>query len=252
MLRRGSKGADVRALQQRLVDLGHLAGAVDGDFGPVTERAVIAFQTAQGLTPDGIVGPKTQAVLAAAAGGPPSPAPPRPPAPPTPPTPSGAFVPTPVERPGGGRITDKSEPAAADRVEVARRGGGTVVLHRHAATAWAALTAAARADGIAAPLLEPTSGFRSVAQQEELFRRAVERYGSEAEARRWVARPGGSPHHSGRAVDCWMGSANDSGNVATQRGTAVWRWLDANAVRFGFFPYPAEPWHWEYNPPASP
>jgi hypothetical protein len=22
-----------------------------------------------------------------------------------------------------------------------------------------------------------------------------------------------------------------------------------NAVRFGFYPYPKEPWHWEYNPP---
>lgn len=246
MLRRGSKGAEVRALQERLIALGHLTGAADGDFGPMTEAAVKAFQTANGLTADGIVGPRTQAVLDASGSGPPAPTP-------TPtPSPSGTFTPVVVENPGGGRITDKSEPAAADRVDVARRGGGTVTLHRLAADAWAALTAAARADGIAAPLLEPTSGYRSVARQQELFDAAVARYGSEAEARRWVAKPGGSPHHSGRAIDCWMGTSNDSRNVDTQRDTDVWRWLDANAERFGFYPYPAEPWHWEYNPPATP
>ncbi len=163
--------------------------------------------------------------------------------------PSAVDRPVAVENPGGGRVTDKRDPAAADLVTVQGR-GTTVQLHRLAAHYWALLVDAARADGIADPLLLPVSGYRGSATQQRLFEQAVARYGSEEEARKWVARPGGSAHQSGRAVDCWMGIANDSGNVAAQQGTAAWAWLVANAERFGFYPYSAEPWHWEYNPPS--
>ncbi|MET1007259.1 MAG: D-alanyl-D-alanine carboxypeptidase family protein, partial [Propionibacteriaceae bacterium] len=46
-----------------------------------------------------------------------------------------------------------------------------------------------------------SSGWRSTAEQERLFREAVTEHGSEAEAARWVSRPGTSAHESGRAVD---------------------------------------------------
>lgn len=52
-------GPDVSALQERLKEIGHYQGAVDGVFGPMTERAVRAFQSQVGLTVDGVVGPAT-------------------------------------------------------------------------------------------------------------------------------------------------------------------------------------------------
>jgi peptidoglycan hydrolase-like protein with peptidoglycan-binding domain len=36
---------------------------VDGDFGPATRGAVVAFPTSKGLTADGIVGPNTRQAL---------------------------------------------------------------------------------------------------------------------------------------------------------------------------------------------
>ena len=56
-LRVGSKGELVKRVQAAL------GVAADGDFGPATERVVKAWQTSNGLTPDGIVGPKTLAKL---------------------------------------------------------------------------------------------------------------------------------------------------------------------------------------------
>ena len=65
-VRRGCKGGAVRRLQTWLGDLGYALGAcgADGDFGVATDAAARAFQAAQGLTADGIVGPKTWAALA--------------------------------------------------------------------------------------------------------------------------------------------------------------------------------------------
>ncbi len=57
----GSKGEEVTDLQQMLNKFGILT--VDGDFGPATEAAVKAFQTAKRLAADGIVGPNTWAAL---------------------------------------------------------------------------------------------------------------------------------------------------------------------------------------------
>ena len=69
-LRNGAKGEAVKALQERLIELGYgfYLGrwGADGDFGCATENAVMAFQDASGLTVDGIVGPKTWAALDAA------------------------------------------------------------------------------------------------------------------------------------------------------------------------------------------
>jgi hypothetical protein len=55
VLRLGTKGEDVKALQKTLNALGFNAGDVDGDFGINTQRAVRAFQTKAGITVDGEV-----------------------------------------------------------------------------------------------------------------------------------------------------------------------------------------------------
>ncbi len=53
------EGDDVIHLQNRLLQLGFQPGKVDGTFGPSTDDAVRAFQSAFGLQSDGTVGPET-------------------------------------------------------------------------------------------------------------------------------------------------------------------------------------------------
>jgi putative chitinase len=62
VLRRGSKGNAVVDLQRLLRKLGFMV-AVDADFGVGTEVAVAAFQRAQQLDADGIVGRDTWTAL---------------------------------------------------------------------------------------------------------------------------------------------------------------------------------------------
>ena len=59
MLRTGSRGDAVRKLQELLNAKGYTCGSVDGIFGSKTYAAVLAFQKANGLAADGIVGPLT-------------------------------------------------------------------------------------------------------------------------------------------------------------------------------------------------
>ena len=59
MLRTGSRGDAVRKLQEMLIAKGYTCGNVDGIFGSKTYAAVLAFQKANGLPADGIVGPLT-------------------------------------------------------------------------------------------------------------------------------------------------------------------------------------------------
>ena len=63
VLRTGSKGQDVKDLQSRLAGLGYYTGEIDGEFGPGTKEAVTAFQKANGLEADGIVGEETSKLL---------------------------------------------------------------------------------------------------------------------------------------------------------------------------------------------
>ncbi|GLQ09261.1 hypothetical protein GCM10007913_11930 [Devosia yakushimensis] len=62
MLRLGSKGARVRELQALLIRAGS-ALEIDGDFGPATRDALVAFQKLAGIRPDGVYGPETEGAL---------------------------------------------------------------------------------------------------------------------------------------------------------------------------------------------
>ena len=63
-IQRGFTGSDeVREIQRRLKELGYYSGSADGNFGPATEKAVMAFQKANKLSADGKVGEKTLAKL---------------------------------------------------------------------------------------------------------------------------------------------------------------------------------------------
>ena len=59
ILKKGSKGDSVKALQILLNGLGYNCGTPDGSFGAKTDAAVRAFQKAKGLTVDGSVGKAT-------------------------------------------------------------------------------------------------------------------------------------------------------------------------------------------------
>lgn len=78
------------------------------------------------------------------------------------------------------------------------------------------------------------SGFRSDERQAQIYQAAVQKYGSEAEARKWAAPPGHSNHNAGQAMDLKFSSP------------AVQQWWHENADHFGLkFPLSNEAWHIE-------
>lgn len=63
ILRFGDRGPLVALLQTALMRAGYNSGTIDGIFGNQTRTAVTAFQRANGLSPDGIVGTRTHRAL---------------------------------------------------------------------------------------------------------------------------------------------------------------------------------------------
>ncbi|GAF23028.1 cell wall-binding protein [Bacillus sp. JCM 19047] len=63
ILQEGSQGLLVEALQKKLQELNYYSSSIDGQFGPLTTQAVVAFQQANHLLVDGIAGPETHAHL---------------------------------------------------------------------------------------------------------------------------------------------------------------------------------------------
>jgi len=63
LVRTGSRGSSVISVQKELKAAGINPGPIDGDFGPKTRAAVMAYQRKHHLAVDGVVGSKTWSAL---------------------------------------------------------------------------------------------------------------------------------------------------------------------------------------------
>ena len=137
-------------------------------------------------------------------------------------------------------------PASLIQADPAESLGGKVLLARPAALAAYRQMAAALQGALPdAPPLKIASAYRSPV--EEAVRCAIGGCGGPGRARC-------SAHRTGLAFDLMLGHAPNSDPFSTDAanrlylaGTPTYRWLVANADRFGFVNYPYEPWHWEWT-----
>ena len=219
-------------LQQKLISGGFLEGSASGTFDAGTEQAVKAYQASKGLTVDGQVGQQTWGdfngernpvgtwMLKGGGGsgglfgygGASS---------------FGAAFPFGASSLGDGKGVMAYANGRAQSVNVVSVGNGQF-LRADAATAFKNMQAAAASAGIS---LSATSGFRTMEQQQELYRKYQAGTGALAAA------PGYSNHQNGIAMD--IGGVSGRGSAADQ-------WLAANSGRFGFKNLPAEAWHYDF------
>lgn len=131
--------------------------------------------------------------------------------------------------------------------------GYEIRLREVAAKNYLSMEAAAKADGVDLVVI---SGFRTIAEQQQLFFDiSKQRNQTPAQRAKVSAPPGHSEHHTGYAID--IGDANvASANLSTSfEKTAAFQWLQNNAAKYGFelsFPMNNsqgvmyEPWHWRF------
>jgi D-alanyl-D-alanine carboxypeptidase len=145
----------------------------------------------------------------------------------------------------------RQETAAGLVVADESEDGKPFYLIPDAAKAWGAMKSAASRAGIR---IELVSAFRTYVEQAEIISRKIDMGMPMKRILALSAPPGYSEHHTGRAIDIHTeGCAPAEPEFA---GTEAFRWLQANAQRFGFvLSYPEnnasgfifEPWHWYYG-----
>jgi D-alanyl-D-alanine carboxypeptidase len=150
-------------------------------------------------------------------------------------------------------FTLQPEASEADLVFVGKGATGVDVrLVPPAARAWERMRDAAARDGV---VLLPLSGFRSIERQAGIIREKLAACRPLADILRFVAAPGYSEHHTGRALD--VDTPGEPPLEESFAGTAAYRWLERRAGEFGFrlsFPQDNphgiafEPWHWCWHP----
>ncbi|HNX62175.1 MAG TPA: peptidoglycan-binding protein [Candidatus Limiplasma sp.] len=250
MLSKGDKGDAVRALQQRLKDLGYYSGNVDGDFGGGTQEAVRLFQSQNGLDVDGVSGGATLAAVFASDA----------------PTVSVTPTPDPASLP---ILVNKDHPITADYQpqdlvnlrnvlpsSLVYVKGSDIQGNRDAATALQTMFEAAKADGITG--WQISAGYRSYAYQQQLFQKQVDDYMAQGKSKAdavaatklTVADPGTSEHHTGLAFDITVANT-------IFKGTKQQIWLSKHCWDYGFIiryqegkekitGFVAECWHIRY------
>lgn len=137
---------------------------------------------------------------------------------------------------------------------IGRAGDGyEIKLHESAAKSFLRMEADAKADGVDFVVI---SGFRTIAEQQELFFEiSKQRNQTPAQRAKVSAPPGHSEHHTGYALDIGDGAV-PSANLSTSfEKTLAFQWLQNNGAKYGFeMSFPPnnpqgvmyEPWHWRF------
>ncbi|MDD3335212.1 MAG: peptidoglycan-binding protein [Eubacteriales bacterium] len=227
VLSMGDDNGAVKAMQQRLKELGYLSGNVDGDFGAGTKAAVALFQEQNGLNSDGIAAEQTLSLLFSDA--------------------AKQAVATPTPDPNAMPIlvnrthTVDASYQAADLVklkdylssDLVTVKGDDIQGNRTAADALTALFTGAKEAGITG--WQISAGYRSLQYQQTLFDKQVAEYQSQGMSKAkavsatslTVAEPGASEHHTGLAFDITVADT-------TFKGTEQQKWLAKNCWNYGF------------------
>lgn len=128
------------------------------------------------------------------------------------------------------------------------QGNSKFLMTEKTSAAWLKMRESAKTDGIT---IHIKWAYRSIEDQAFLIKKHLSWGANINELITWIAPPGYSEHHSGRALDINARSGNDS-----FEDTDEFRWLSENAKNYGFtMSFPEnnkygmiyEPWHWYYE-----
>ncbi len=248
-LKKGSTGADVKKLQQALIDLGYLSDTADGTFGAKTQDAVTLFQAVNSLDADGLAGAKTQALLFSGTALSADQAPPT------------DFLML-VNRSHKLSKTD----VPTDLVEIASVLSADIVkvkytgtkANRTAVEALGKMLSAAISEGVSN--FQISSAYRTYSEQQKLVDNSVAKYQKNnpswsrdrclSATYQTVAPAGSSEHQTGLAFDITVPGVSFT-------GTEQQKWLHQHCAEYGFIVrftaekqkltgFVAESWHFRY------
>lgn len=248
-LKKGSTGADVKKLQQALIDLGYLSDTADGTFGAKTQDAVTLFQAVNDLDADGLAGAKTQALLFSGTALSADQAPPT------------DFLML-VNRSHKLSKTD----VPTDLVEIASVLSADIVkvkytgtkANRTAVEALGKMLSAAISEGVSN--FQISSAYRTYSEQQKLVDNSVAKYQKNnpswsrdrclSATYQTVAPAGSSEHQTGLAFDITVPGVSFT-------GTEQQKWLHQHCAEYGFIVrftaekqkltgFVAESWHFRY------